>query len=413
MIASRRPPRRETGALAWLRRNLFAGPVNSVATIVVAALLVWSLVSFVRWTVGDANWERLWVNLKLFMVYRYPFDLLWRPLLAVGAILFAFGLSSWTGSDGLRRIMRGAFWQFLGLFAALLVLAVAVRWSPVVIGGYAVAVGLGLAGYGLGRAAQSFRPARALLANVGWIWLLVLALVPLLLYGIPGIGNGPLRIVPIRAWGGFMLTLVLTTGIVPSFPIGVALALGRRSDLPGISWVCIGFIELIRGAPLIVWLYIANLMVPLLFNVGPEALPALAKAYIALTMFSSAYMAENVRGGLQSVPRGQPEAARALGLSSWQTTRLIVLPQAIRTVIPAIVGQAIGLFKDTSLVFILGLLDFFNVGNVVVQQPESIRVPGGIRMEVALFLAVAYFFFAYRMSVASRQLESNLGVGER
>ena len=413
MIESRRPPARETGLVGWLRRNLFAGPVNSLATAVVLAVVLWTLFSFVRWAVGDANWERLWVNLKLLMVYRYPSDLLWRPLLATGAMFFAFGLSGWTGDEGLRRIVRGAFWQFLGLFGILLVVAIAVGWSPTVIGGYAMAVGLGVAGYGLGRVGQAFRPARALLANIGWVWLLVLALVPLLLYGLPGVRSGPMQIVPIRAWGGFMLTLILTTGIVPSFPIGVALALGRRSDLPGISWVCIGFIELIRGAPLIVWLYIANLMVPLLFNVGPEALPALAKAYIALTMFSSAYMAENVRGGLQAVPRGQPEAARALGLSSWQTTRLIVLPQAIRAVIPAIVGQAIGLFKDTSLVFILGLLDFFNVHNVVVQQPRSILVPGGVRMELAIFLALLYFFVAYRMSVASRQLESNLGVGER
>jgi general L-amino acid transport system permease protein len=387
-----------------MRTNLFAGPGSSVATILVALVVLWAAWGLLNWVFGEANWGRLWVNLKLFGVFRYPSDLLWRPMLAVGMILFALGVSSNGREEGAARIVRGAFWQFFGLLAILTLIAFVAGWQVAPF--YLLASALGLAGY-LG---ARVRPALA--DRAGWLWLIVLGLVPFVVYGIPGL-SGPLQVVPIRFWGGFMLTLVLTTGIVPSFPIGVALALGRRSKLPAIKYVCIGFIELIRGAPLIVWLFIANLMVPLLFNVGPDAVPSLGKAYIALTLFSSAYMAENVRGGLQAVPVGQSEAARALGLSGWQTTRMIVLPQAIRAVIPAIVGQAIGLFKDTSLVFILNLQDFFNVHNIVAQQPASIQVPGGIRLELSLFLAVTYFFFAYRLSLASRQLEKLMGVGER
>lgn len=405
MIESRLPPAGDRGAVAWLKRNLFATPVSSIATLVVAAIVVWAGIGLVRWVLFEGNWGRLWVNLKLFAVYRYPFELLWRPLLSAGLFLFAFGVSSSGADGGISRIVRGAFWQFWALTAGLTVLAFAVGWQ--VAPYYLLAAALGLIGLFLGRRVQP------LAARGGLVWLLTLVTVPFLLYGIPGVHGGPLQVVEVTRWGGFMLTLVLTTGIVPSFPIGVALALGRRSKLPAISYVCVGFIELIRGAPLIVWLFIANLMVPFLFSVGPEALPALGKAYIALILFSSAYMAENVRGGLQSVPVGQTEAARALGLSAWQNTRLIVLPQAIRAVIPAIVGQSIALFKDTALVFILNLQDFFNVHNIVVQQPASIQVTGGIRLELSLFLAITYFFFAYRMSVASQQLEAHLGVGER
>lgn len=404
MTTERLPPRRYTGARGWMRENLFRSVGSSVATVIVGLLVAWGAVSLLGWTLSEANWERLWVNLKLFAVFRYPADLLWRPLLAAGLVLFAFGASSFGSAAGTSQILRGAFWQLWAAVVLLTTVSLFAQWQVAPF--YLLATGLGITGYLAGR----FSPAVSRAS--GAIWLGALLAVPLLLYGIPGT-RGLLEVVPIRNWGGFMLTLVLTTGIVPSFPIGVALALGRRSKLPAIKYVCIGFIELIRGAPLIVWLFVANLMVPLLFNVGPDTVPSLGKAYIALTLFSSAYMAENVRGGLQSVPLGQMEAARALGLSGWQTTYLIVLPQAIRAVIPAIVGQAIGLFKDTSLVFILNLQDFFNVHNIVAQQPASIQVPGGIRLELSLFLAVTYFFFAYRMSVASRQLERLMGVGER
>jgi general L-amino acid transport system permease protein len=406
MLPARRPPPGETGASAWLRRNLFSSPLNSLTTLVVGALLLWATYSLVSWVVTGANWLPVWRNLKLLAVYRYPFDLLWRPLTALALILGLLGLSAGLARRaGSGTIIGGVFWWFTSLAIMLAVLALvywdSVRWL------WPMVVLAALLGYGLGHTVPQL--ARAL----AWLWALAIPLAAVLLYGMGD--QGALRIVSTREWGGFLLTLVLAAvGIVVSFPLGILLALGRRSKLPVIKMFCIGFIELVRGAPLITWLFIASLMVPLLLGVGPDAIPALTRAIVAITLFSAAYMAENVRGGLQAVPKGQTEAARALGLSGFQTMRLIVLPQALRAVIPAIVGQAIGLFKDTSLVFIVGLLDFFEIGRrVIPSQTASLQYAGGVLLELSLFMAVVYWFFCYRMSVASRQLEHKLGVGTR
>lgn len=406
MSLARKPPRRETGALAWLRRNLFGSVWNALATLLVGVLLVWVLLGLFGWVLFEASWGQVWNNLKLFAVYRYPSTLLWRPLAVVALIMALLGLSASAVRGPNREILRGVFWQLAALIFFLSVVAFAadwrVRWM------WLVSSVSALAGFFLGRLAPGSRRA------LPWLWLAALPVSVVLLYGVPFASpSGPMRVVPTREWGGFMLTLVLFSGIVVSFPLGVALALGRRSQLPAIKYFCIAVIELIRGAPLITWLFIAALLVPLLLNVDTRAISGLAKAYTAITLFSAVYMAENVRGGLQAIPRGQYEAARALGLSGWSTMRLIILPQALKAVIPAMVGQAIGLFKDTSLVFIVALFDLFNVHNIVAQQTASLQVVGGVRLELSLFLAVFYFFFAYRMSVASRQLEKQLGVGER
>ena len=229
-----------------------------------------------------------------------------------------------------------------------------------------------------------------------------------LAYGLPSIPA--MQPVHVRNWGGLQLNLLLaTSGIVLSLPIGIALALGRRSSLPVLKSLCIAFIEVFRGVPLITLLFMSQHLVPLAF---PEAFPrnSLLNAAIVITLFSSAYMAENVRGGLQALHPGQAEAARALGLPSWHTTLLISLPQAIRNVIPAIVGQFIGLFKDTSLVYIIGMLDMVEVGRItVVGRPEyqaSVQ-------EVFLFIAVVFWVFTYGMSHVSRRIEEHLGVGQR
>ena len=406
MSLARKPPRRETGALAWLRRNLFGSVWNALATLLVGVLLVWVLLGLFGSVLFEASWGQVWNNLKLFAVYRYPSTLLWRPLAVVALIMALLGLSASAVRGPNREILRGVFWQLAALIFFLSVVAFAadwrVRWM------WLVSSVSALAGFFLGRLAPGSRRA------LPWLWLAALPVSVVLLYGVPFASpSGPMRVVPTREWGGFMLTLVLFSGIVVSFPLGVALALGRRSQLPAIKYFCIAVIELIRGAPLITWLFIAALLVPLLLNVDTRAISGLAKAYTAITLFSAVYMAENVRGGLQAIPRGQYEAARALGLSGWSTMRLIILPQALKAVIPAMVGQAIGLFKDTSLVFIVALFDLFNVHNIVAQQTASLQVVGGVRLELSLFLAVFYFFFAYRMSVASRQLEKQLGVGER
>jgi len=402
VIESRQAPVATRGAGVWLRQNLFSSPGNTLLTIVVGAIAVFAVYNMLVFIFVDGSWNPVWRNMKLFGVYRYPADLLWRPL-SIAAVMMGL-LGFMAGAGGRKSIVANAFFSIQLLVGLLSVVAVifwpSVRflWPLVLVGGYA--------GCLLGRwcpGATRFLPILWGLWFIGGL---------ALLSGVSP-GSGLLRTVPTRDWGGFLLTLVLFTGIIPSFPLGIALALGRSSKLPAIKYFCIGFIEVVRGAPLIMWLFIASLLLPLILNVDANSLPAILRAYVAITLFSAAYMAENVRGGLQAVPRGQSEAARALGLSGWETTRLIVLPQALRAVIPAIVGQSIGLFKDTSLVFIVGLVDFFKVADLVSVQPASLQVTGGVKLEVFLFIALIYFFFAYRMSIASRQLEKELGVGER
>lgn len=402
VIKSRPPPVPTRGLRVWLKKNLFSSPFNSALTVITGVVVAFTLYGLFQFIFVDASWGQVWVNMKLFGVYRYPADLLWRPLTIVATMMALLGV--FAGASGRGSIVANTFFAFQS-FAGLVALIAVIFWPSVRVL-WPMVVVLGFAGYALGR--WQPRSVRFL----PWAWAVWFAAGLLLLYGVTP-GSGLLRIVPSREWGGFLLTLVLFTGIIPSFPIGIALALGRQSKLPAIKYFCIGFIEVVRGAPLIMWLFIASLLLPLILNTDANSLPAVMRAYVAITLFSAAYMAENVRGGLQAVPRGQTEAARALGLSGWQTTLLIVLPQALRAVIPAIVGQAIGLFKDTSLVFIVGLVDFFKVADLVSVQPQSLLVTGGVKLEVFLFIAVIYFFFAYRMSVASRQLERQLGVGER
>ena len=209
-------------------------------------------------------------------------------------------------------------------------------------------------------------------------------------------------------WGGLLLTLILAAvGIVACFPIGVLLALGRRSQLPAIRGVSTVYIETIRGVPLITILFMGSLLLPL-FMPGDFQLDTVIRAMVALTLFSSAYMAENVRGGLQAIPSGQVEAAQAVGLSYTKTMLFIVLPQAIRAVIPAIVGQSIALLKDTSLVFIIGLIELMGIRKSILGNQEWI----GLHAEVSIFIAIIYFVFSYSMSKVSQEIEGDLGVGK-
>lgn len=238
---------------------------------------------------------------------------------------------------------------------------------------------------------------------------ILILLPPLIFILVAGFGILPRTAPPL--WGGFLLTLLLAmVGIVVSFPIGILLALGRRSHLPVIRIVCILYIELVRGVPLITVLVMGLLLVPFVapWLGGPDTAPY--RAMVAVTLFSAAYLAENVRGGLQSLPPGQEEAAKALGLAGWQVTLFITLPQALRAVIPALVGQFIALFKDTSLVAIVGLIDLTGIAQTVVAQTEFI----GLRREVFVFISIVYFVFSYAMSVASRRIEaSGAGVAKQ
>jgi His/Glu/Gln/Arg/opine family amino acid ABC transporter permease subunit len=247
--------------------------------------------------------------------------------------------------------------------------------------------------------AKNDRPRQRTQRMAIWMLIAVPVLMFLLIYGVAGL----LPVTDTRRWGGLMLSMMLTVvGIVGSFPLGVLLALGRRSKLPVISTACTLFIEFVRGVPLITVLFMVQLLLPL-------ANPALAevdnvfRAMAAIVVFSAAYLAENVRGGLQSIPPGQEEAAKALGLNAIQVTLFITLPQALRAVIPALVGQFISLFKDTSLVAIVGLLDLTGMARVISTQTEFI----GLQRESYLFIAAIYFTFSYVMAFVSRRIEES------
>jgi general L-amino acid transport system permease protein len=219
-------------------------------------------------------------------------------------------------------------------------------------------------------------------------------------------GAGSTRRAFLGIWAGTVVAIVL------SFPIGVVLALGRTSTMPIFRLLSTAYIELVRGVPLITWLIVAFIMMPVALPPGIE-IGGIARAIGAMTFFSAAYLAENVRGGLQALSRGQYEASQAMGLTTSQTTAFIVLPQALRAVIPALVGQVIAIFKDTSLVTIVGLADFLHIARVIVPgqtQPFNFL---GVMREPILFAAVVYWMFTFTFSRVSQRLEKKLGVGER
>lgn len=240
------------------------------------------------------------------------------------------------------------------------------------------------------------------------IGILALTVYPVLAYTLLYGGFG-LEVIPTHRWGGLMLTLVLALiGIVVAIPIGILLALGRRSEMPVIKMVCVIFIEFWRGVPLITILFMASVMLPLFFAGGTDA-DKLMRALIGIVMFQSAYMAEVVRGGLQALSKGQFEGADALGLSYWQKTSLVVLPQALKIMIPGIVNTLISLFKDTSLIVIIGLMDVLGMVQQALSDPAWLGYPA----EGYLFAAFMFWIFCFSMSRYSNYLENHLNTGHR
>jgi general L-amino acid transport system permease protein len=248
-------------------------------------------------------------------------------------------------------------------------------------------------------------PRGALITGVAWF--LYFPLVFLLIAGTRYIATLPP--VPSNLWGGLLLTLLLTiVGNLGALPLGILLALGRRSKLPVIRYFSIGYIELIRGVPLITILYTASILIALFLpiDVRPDLV---IRAMIGFIIFEAAYQAENVRGGLQAIDRGQYEAAYALGLSGSLTTALIILPQALRAVIPALFNSFISLFKDTSLAAIIGLFEILRIARSILAQSEWL----GTHREVFLFAFVIYWLFNLAFTYGSRRMEEALGVGKR
>ena len=401
------PPSSEVGAVGWMRQNLFSSGYNTVLTVVASAVIILVLVYGLRWVIAGADWTVIGVLGGQMAIGQYNTEAscpgqncFWRPqvsLLLVSAIL---GMAWAMAGGGVAKRLAIGVVIIIALFALLPygledmgmdVRLLLVSNIPAMLAGWAIAHYTRMTGRGI-----------VIYGVAAFVVTLIL------LRGIPGVPG--LQPVLVIHWGGITLNILLAVvGISLSLPIGIALALGRRSNLPLVKLLCVVFIEVFRGVPLITLLFMSQVLVPLAF---PEDFQtsSLLRAGIVITLFSSAYMAENIRGGLQSLHPGQAEAARALGLAGWQATMLISLPQAIRNVIPAIVGQFIALFKDTSLVYIIGMLDVVEISRAYIQGNTQYLSNA---KEVFIFLALVFWVFTYTMSYVSQRVEEHLGVGQR
>ncbi|MGI9479577.1 MAG: amino acid ABC transporter permease [Hyphomicrobiaceae bacterium] len=354
---ARKPPMTAAGPWAWAQQNLFGTIWNTLTTVVIVVLLALIVPPLFDW---------------------------------------AFAQAVWVADNATCRAASGACWGFVSekhRFIFFGTYPFDEQWRPfIMMGILLVLVILTLNTDMWGR----------------WLWISWLVGLPVMFILMQG-GVLGLTFVSTAKWGGLPLTLILSVfGIVASFPLAVALALGRQSDLPVIRMICVGFIELIRGVPLITLLFMASLMINLFLPEG-MTFDKLLRAQIAIIIFSAAYLAEVIRGGLQALPKGQGEAADALGLSYWYKMGFIILPQALKIVIPPMINTFIGLFKDTTLVSIIGLYDFLGAVRTAAQDTEW-RV---FFIEGLIFAALVYFVFCFAMASYGRYLEDRLNTGHR
>ena len=353
------PPPSTVGVVGWLRTNLFSNTTNTILTV-----------------------------FALYLIY----------LMVPPVISWVFLKSDWIGTDRSACDSGGACWVFINARLGQFIYGFypeAERWR--IDTTFLLLVVLLVPMF-----IESFRHK----ALVGAVILFVYPVVSFYL-----LAGGSFGLAPVETplWGGLSLTLVISiVGIVGSFPIGLLLALGRRSKMPAVSAFCTGFIELWRGVPLITVLFMSSVMFPLFL---PEGLnfDKLIRALVGVTLFSAAYTAETVRGGLQAIPKGQYEGAEALGLSYWKSMSFIILPQALKHVIPGIVGNFIGLFKDTTLVLIIGLFDFLGIVQAASTDPKWL----GYSVEGYVFCAFVYWVFCFSMSQYSQSVERKLDTGHK
>jgi len=409
------PPRRDLTPRQWVRANLFSSPLNSVLTVVIGLGTAYVVYRLARWAFVTAEWAVVQVNLRLFMVGFFPVDQLWRLWVALYVLVATCGLAAGALAEASRRVADGDEEPAPRPSLPRRVLAALHRFWPAVVcvavilgftrtpGPTVGTVGLVVVGALAGAAGRRVpRPLQR------WAWVLpiagLVAALQVIVAGEDGVGWD--------RWGGLHLAVAATiAGVGLAFPLGLLLALGRRSSLRALRLVSIAYIEAFRAVPLVTLLFLGGYMVGYLFPNTVEPPSFLVRAVIAITLFEAAYIAEIVRGGLQAVPRGQYEAAQALGLSPVGVMRLVVLPQALRAVIPAMVGQFISLFKDTSLLTIIGFLELIEVTRIVTQQ-DAFRGQG-LRPIALAFVGLIYWAGCSTMSRESQRLERRLGVGER
>lgn len=353
------PPIATVGVLGWLRRNLFSSPLNAALTL-----------------------------LALYLLY----------LIIPPVFEWAFLKADWQGASRDDCVSGGACWVFIR-----------VRLDQFL--------------YGFYPEAERWRVNTALLLPVFtaiplfiprfprklWLGAFLLLVYPVIAYYLLTGGAFGLPVVETSQWGGLMLTLVISgVGMTAALPLGILLALGRRSHMPVIRAICVTFIEFWRGVPLITVLFMSSVMLPLFLPEGVN-FDKLLRALIGVALFESAYMAEVVRGGLQAIPKGQYEAAMALGLGYWRMMSLIILPQALKLVIPGIVNTFIALFKDTTLVIIIGLFDLLAIVQSAAMDPKWL----GLAIEGYVFTALVFWLFCFTMSRYSQTLEQRLHTGHK
>ncbi|MDJ0719215.1 MAG: amino acid ABC transporter permease [Prochloraceae cyanobacterium] len=370
----------------WLKKNLFSTWYNAVLTLISLLFIYWIGLAFIEWALTLAQWRVIEANLKLLFVGYYPQELLWLTWTTLGAIV-GLGGFSWGILSSYSSLLKRKSLVILGIICAVFIsVAFSVDRSNYILLSLPVIL---VAGYFLGKQLKRLFP--ELKSWLALIWLL--SFFVLLWFLLEPIG--------IDRLSGLLLTIsVALISILLCFPFGVLLALGRQSDLPAIRWLSVAYIEIIRGLPLIGILFMTQVMLPLVLPSNLQ-LSQVITAIAGFTLFTGAYVAENVRGGLQSIPRGQTEAAKALGLSPPFVIVLIILPQALRAVIPSLVGQFISLFKDTSLMAIVGLVDLLGISQSILANPKYL----GRSAELYLFLGLIYWVCCYSMSIASRRLE--------
>ncbi len=417
MLPEQTPPVTESGAIKWMRENLFSGWLNSLLTVLSLYFVFWLLSHVGPWfansvwnagslaecreilagtegacfAVINDRWQQLLYGF-------YPRELYWRPNLTLVLMFVALAPILFT------QVPRQMLW-FSIVYPAL---AYWLLWGGSIWGPLMVLAGFAV-GYGVFRV---LAPVSAILGTVGAI------LAPVVWWlTFSGPAAGVLQdLIPIaiqetrsRDFGGFMLSIIIgVTGISLSLPMGILLALGRKSDMFLIKTVCVGFIEFIRGVPLITLLFTASLLLNYFLPPG-TSFDLILRVIIMVTLFAAAYMAEVIRGGLAALPKGQYEAADSLGLDYWKSMRLIILPQALKISIPGIVNTFIGLFKDTTLVVFIGLLDPIGLSNAIRADTNW----NGIYWELFIFIGALFFIFCFGISRYSMYLERKLKTDHR
>ncbi|MAQ48117.1 MAG: amino acid ABC transporter permease [Chloroflexi bacterium] len=379
----------------WIRDNLLASKLDVILTLI-GVYFIYYIFSLFFTFVFTSDWTLIEVNRKILLVGLFPEEQLWRiwsifyvsSVLLTSTISLVYGFQIKTSVFYIIMLLI-PFWIFTTVnmifHVAILLLLSLLSYMAI---------------YYLKKTSYKFILSKVIIVS----WIIFIPFMFLILV----LGGGP----KVTLWGGFFVNLILAIiAILAGFPLGVIFALGRASSYKTIKLVSVIFIETFRGAPLIAWLFFAWFVLP---NFLPDLfslsdINLIIRAMIVLSLFSSAYVAEVVRGGLQSIPKGQKEAATALGLNTFKELLFITLPQAIRIVIPAIVSTFIAIFKDTSLVFILGITDLLRIGRLIPEQQQEFY---GKSIEVLLIVALLFWVVSIILSQISRSIENRLNVSQ-